>query len=110
MKLEVHERIALHTLLPNKEDYAGLKAIRKFREIINFTQDEQEFYNLHINEKGMWEWDANAASQRVLDAPVEEFIMDLIRLKLVEMNKEHELSGDYLSLFEKFVIAYRTVT
>ena len=110
MKLEVHERIALLGLLPDKADYAGLKALRKAKEIISFNKEEQERYSLHINDKGQWEWDPVAASQTVLDAPMEEYVMDVIREKLADLNSKKELTQDYVSLFEKFIIAYRTVT
>ena len=109
MKLAVHERLALLELLPKQGSYAGLKTIRKAKEIFSFTPEEMEFYKLHINDKNRWEWDRGKASERILDAPVEEYIIDIIREKLAEMNKKGTMTETYVSLYEKFIINYRSV-
>lgn len=105
MKLEVHERLALLNLLPQKGSYAGLKSLRKAREIISFTPEEAEFYELS-HENGQTKWSSAKAVERVLDAPLEEYVIDIVRQKLSEMEKKKELTEQYLSLYEKFVIAY----
>ena len=108
LKLEVHERLALLNLLPTKSSYAGLKSVRKAKEIISFTPEEVEYYEL-AHDDGQTKWSSAKAVQRVLDAPMEEYIVDLVRQKLSEMEKKKELTDQYLSLYEKFVIAYLTV-
>ena len=109
MKLEVHERIALLDILPKQGDYVGLQALRKAREIISFTQDEQEFYELKIGDDKKWHWDGTKASQKVLDAPIEQYIVETIREKLAEMDNGGTLNELYVSLYEKFIINYRAV-
>ena len=108
MKLEVHERLALLELLPSKGSYAGLKALRKAREIISPNQEEREFFELKHDGR-QWSWNPAKASQRVLDAPIEQFVMETVREALAEMNANGEMTEAYMSLYEKFVIAYRTV-
>ena len=44
MRLEVHERLALLTLLPSEGDYSALKTIRRAKEMLSFTPEEMEFY------------------------------------------------------------------
>ena len=43
MILDVHERLALISLLPAQEDYKALKTIRRAREMLSFTPDEMPF-------------------------------------------------------------------
>ena len=105
MKLEVHERLALLNLLPQKGSYAGLKSLRKAREVISFSPEEAVFYEL-VHDSGQTKWSSAKAVERVLDAPLEEYVIDIVRQKLSEMEKKKELTEQYLSLYEKFVIAY----
>jgi len=109
LKLEVHERLALLNLLPTKSGYAGLKSIRKAKEIISFTPEEVEYYEL-VHDSGQTKWSSSKAVQRVLDAPMEEYIVDLVRQKLSEMERKQELTEQYISIYEKFVLAYLTVS
>ena len=109
MKLEVHERIALLDLMPKQADYVGLQALRKAKEIISFTPEEAEFFELNVGEDGNWHWDGAKASQKVLDAPIEQYVVETIREKLAEMDSNQALSEMYLSLYEKFIVNYRAI-
>lgn len=110
MKLEVHERIALQTLLPKEGDYAALKQYRQAREMFAFTPEEMAFYELKTvfgpDGKPSTNWSMEKASQQVKDCPVTEFIMDVVRNSLSEMNRKKKLTENYLSLYEKFVVMY----
>ncbi len=111
MKLEVHERVTLTGLLPKQEGYAGLKAIRQFRESVSFTPSEVKFYELKTvnNEQGVptTHWNAQKAAQQIKDIPISEFITSMIRQKLVELEEKKLLTNEILSLYEKFVTTYR---
>lgn len=109
MKLEIHERLALLEILPKQGDYAGLQALRKAREIISFTQDEMEFYKMKVGDDKAWHWDEVRATNRVLDAPIEQYIVETIRKLLSEMDRKHAMTDMYMSLYEKFVVSYRAV-
>lgn len=110
MKLEIHERLALLEILPQQGDYAELQALRKAREIISFTQDEMKFYEMKRDkETNQWNWDGTKASQQVLDAPIEQYIVETVRKALSEMDNDHKLTELYMSLYEKFIISYRAV-
>ena len=109
MKLEIHERIALLELLPKQGDYAGLQALRKAREILSFAQDEIDFYELSLGDDNQWHWDGVKASQRVLDAPLEQFVVEKVRERLSEMNDKQAMTDMFASLYEKFIISYRAV-
>ena len=110
MKLELHERIVLLELLPKEGDYAALKTIRRAREMLAITPEEQTFYEFKEvrDEKGNlnYNWNPMKAREQVKDCPVDEYTTDLFREKLAELNRSNKLTENYVSLFEKFVIAY----
>jgi len=110
MKLELHERIVLLGLLPKEGDYAALKTIRRAREMLAITPEEQKFYEFTEvrDEKGNlnYNWNPHKAREQVKDCPVDEYTTDLIRAKLADLNRNNKLTEDYMSLFDKFVVAY----
>ena len=106
MKLDVRDRIALASLLPSQGNYEALKTIRRAKEMVAFTPEERELYKLERNGDN-WSWDGEASALNVKDVPVDEYITNLIRNKLAEMNNKQELTEQFMSLYEKFVIAYK---
>lgn len=106
MKLEVHERLMCLEMLPKEGDYAAMKAIRQAREIIGFTTDEKNFYQLK-DVGGKIEWSTQAAADRVADIPMTEFITNLIRDNLAKLNHQHKLRDEHLSLYEKLIAMYK---
>lgn len=111
MKLEVHERIALLQLLPAEGGYAGLKSIRRAKEMISFTKDEIDFYEIvsGVNTEGspFTNWNPTKAMEQVKDVPIDEFITDLLRNALVELERKKKLTDQTMSLYEKFVVMYQ---
>ena len=111
MKLEVHERIALIGLLPVKGDSAALKTLRRAREMLSFTPEEQKFYELKTiagaDGKPQTQWSAAKAAEQIKDCPVDEYTANVIRDKLAEMNKKRELTEQFMSVYEKFVVDYK---
>ena len=111
MKLEVHERLALLTLLPAEGDYAALKVIRRAKEMISFTQEEVDFYEIKTvpgaDGRPQMQWSTAKAAEAIKDVPVDEYIVNLIRDKLSDLNKKHKLTEQYMSVYDKFVVAYR---
>ncbi|MHA2086149.1 MAG: hypothetical protein ACXAB9_12645 [Candidatus Thorarchaeota archaeon] len=111
MKLEVHERIALLQLLPTEGTYAGIKAIRRAREMISFQKDEIDFYKIESGVRpdgsSFTNWDPAKAMEQIKDVPVDEYVTDVIRKSLAELEVEGKLNDQTLSLYEKFVVMYQ---
>ena len=111
MKLEVHERIALLQLLPAEGTYAGLKAIRRAKEMLSFQQEEIEFQEISSGVgpdcNSFTNWNPTKAMEQIKDVPVDEYITDLIRKSLAELEAEGKLNDQTLSLYEKFVVMYQ---
>ncbi len=111
MRLEVHERIALLSLLPTQGDYAGLKTIRRAREMLSFTPEEIKFYEIKQETgpdgKNHTNWSLAKSAEQIKDCPVDEYTVNVVREKLAQMGNEHKLTEQYMSVYEKFVIDFR---
>ena len=111
MKLEVHERIALLQLLPTEGGYAGLKSLRRAREMISFTKDEIDFYEINsgtgADGSPFTNWNPTKAMEQVKDVPVDEYVTDIIRNALVGLERKKKLTDQTMSLYEKFVVMYQ---
>lgn len=112
MILEVYERLTLLDLLPKEDTYAGMKSIRRAREVLSLNQEEMtaldfkatpdesgQRMNIYLNpEKAV-----NAAR----DIPLDEYITNKIRTTLAELEKKGKIDDKTFSLFEKFVLTYK---
>lgn len=111
MKLEVHERILLLNLLPKEENYAGVVALRRAKEMLSFTPDEQVYYELKSvpgpDGKPTVSWNAQKATSQVKDVPVDEYTTNVIRNELAKLDKTKKLTDQHISVYEKFVVMYK---
>jgi len=108
MLLEVHERFQLVQLLPTEGKYEALKTIRRQKESLAFDPDEIKLLGLTTvtNPDGTVSntWDGSKAPQIVKDVPIDEYMTNLFRKKLAEIEGEGKLNESLVSLYEKFVI------
>ncbi len=106
MKLEIHERLALLELLPKTGDYVALKTIRRAREMIGITPEEQaklNFREVEVQGQAQIAWDIEVAGEMSVDVPIDEWTTDKIREILVGLNKKEEIADRTFTLYEKFV-------
>ena len=106
MLLEVQERLALMELLPREGDYAAIRELRRAREMINFTPEENEALKFEQKGEGILVWDVKAGVDLVRDIPVSEWATNQIRQKLINLSNDKELTEPHFSLYEKFVIQF----
>jgi hypothetical protein len=108
MLLEVHERMQLLQLMPAEGQYEALKTIRRQREMLSFTPEEKDILALNsiVNPDGTVKttWKGESAPKVVKDVPIDEYMTNLFRKKLAELEKEGKLNENLMSLYEKFVI------
>lgn len=108
MILDVHERLALMTLLPKVEDYKALKTIRRAKEMLSFTPEETETLNMKNDPvTKIVTWDTDKVSEVVKDCPIDEYITNLFREELAKLNDKHLLTEQTISIYDKFVVMYR---
>lgn len=106
MLLEVQERLALMELLPREGDYAAIRELRRAREMINFTPDENKELKFESKGEGILVWDVEASAEMVRDIPVSEWATNQIRQKLINLSNDKDLTESHFSLYEKFVINF----
>ena len=106
MLLEVNERLALMELLPREGDYAAIKTLRRAREMINFTPEEDKELDFQNKGNNILVWDVEAGEKMVRDIPVDEWTSNTIRDILINLSNEQKLTDMHYSLYVKFVVNY----
>lgn len=100
MKLNVLERALALGLLPEKGDFATLRAVQEARTNLALTEDEVKEFNFVQNDKQLtWNIAGNEEREIALNSTAER----IIREKLTEVDEKKELTKEFMSLFEKFV-------
>jgi hypothetical protein len=107
MKLALSERLVALELLPKEDDWAGVKEIRKAREILSFTPEEMKKYSI-IQEGQMVKWSVEGNSYEV-DLPMSEWITTQIQDVLRKKNKEKKLSERDIPIYQKFIVDYDAI-
>ncbi len=107
MKFFLVERMLLLELLPTEGDYAALKELRKTREMLGLTADEEKKFNVK-HEDGMMTWNPEGNSVE-RDIPLSEWATTTFQEELRKRNTEKKLDNRTFSLYEKFVVAYDQV-
>ena len=98
-------------LIPPEGGYEALKTWRRQREMLAIQPDEKEILNFQTitNPDGTVRstWDIAKANQVVKEIPIDEFCTNFYRKKLAELEDKDKLNEQTMSLFEKFVIAFK---
>jgi len=105
MILTVHERLALLELLPTENTFAGITEIHRAKLHLSLTAEEMEELEV-VYESGMVQWNQEKALSMDKDIPFGEWMVNAIRLILVDRDKASEITEREMSLFEKFVMDY----
>lgn len=106
MQLNFQERVALLKLLPEKEDYAGMKEIRRARETLAISGEEAQKYGEKAD-GGAFNINFQKTMGVLKEVPMGEWLTEKIRDILRVMNEKHALEDQFISLFEKFVVNYQ---
>ena len=106
MLLEIQERLALLELLPREGDFAAIKTLRRAREMISFTPEENEALKFEQKGEGLLLWNIEAGVEMLRDIPIDEWTTNQIRQILIGLSNDNKLTDMHYSLYEKFVVAY----
>ena len=105
MKLTVPERLKLLEIIPEKSTFEGIKDIYMTNLLLNLTGEEAiEVEAKHT--EGMITWNQEKAMGLIVDIPMGEFMTNVIRQVLREMDRSGELEAAEITLFEKFIMDY----
>lgn len=105
MQLNFQERVVLLSLLPEKEDYVGMKEVRRARESLAISGEEAKKYGDKM-EDGNYNIDFRKTANIFVDIPFGEWLTEKIRTILRLLDEKHQLEERHMSLFEKFVANY----
>ncbi len=106
MLLEVQERLALMELLPREGDYASIRELRRAREMISFTPEENKALDFKDKGGGILVWNIEKGAKMVRDLPVSSWTTSTVQQVLINLSNEKTLTEMQLSLYEKFVVNY----
>ena len=100
MVLNVLERLLLLNLLPAEGSYTNLKLMRKAKENLSFTEDENKLLAFkHEGEQLLWV--DNVVEDKAIE--IGEIVTQIIVKALKKLNDEEKLKAEHESLYEKFV-------
>jgi hypothetical protein len=108
MKLTVSERLSLLGLLPDESNYAGVREIFRTRTVLGLTGDEAQLIEVEpMNDgTGRIQWNHEKALGVIADIPLGEWMTEVIRGVLRDMDREQKITPEIMSLYEKFIFDY----
>jgi len=103
MHLSVKERLVLISVLPREGDFLTLKSLRKVREALSFTEEEQRDLDF-TSEGGVINWnEVNKDDPRRYPIEIPKSIHDLIVAELKQLNEQKKLTDDIFEVYEMFI-------
>lgn len=100
MELKVLERVMLFNLLPVEGDFGTLRVVRRLKEELELTTDEQVLIGFSRNgPEFKWERELDPAKEFDLDATALRIISD----RLKDLDAKKKLTMQHYSLYERFV-------
>lgn len=106
MKLTVHERLTLLGLLPEESNYAGVREIYRLRQLLGLNDEEAELIEVKARPDGRIEWNQEKALGLIVDIPMGEWITEVVRGVLRDLDRDYQLRPEVMSLYEKFIFDY----
>ena len=105
MKFSVLERVLLGGMMAGyKGSFTNLKLIRKGREALSFTDEENQKLNFEeANGQIKWNPEASIAMQAV-EINFDLTVTNVIKGMLQKLNEAEQLTEQHFSLCEKFLI------
>ncbi len=100
-KMTVAERLVLLGTIPQEGSYTDMKILRKFRESLSFTEEEQKLLEMEEVEGGRVKWtDSKDPNKAVyFGRRMEAIIVE----SLQKLNQENKLTEAHMSLYEMFI-------
>jgi len=103
MKLTIHERLVLLSLLPKEGTILTIKRLRVLREELSFTDEEEKNFGFVTNaDTGFLTWSPESSDME-FDITIGETLTDLIKAKLRSMDAEGKVADEHISLYDKFI-------
>jgi len=104
MQLSVLERLLVQSLIPTTANFTNLKLIRKAREALSFTEEENKllvFRHDGVGADTKTLWNDGVVGEREID--LGDTVFGLVVKELKKLDSENKLTSDHFSIYEKFV-------
>jgi len=101
LSLKLLERLLCLELMPKNDGFVGLKSIRKAKETLSLTADEEELHG-YVFKDGHATWEPDHALEEK-EFELEEYVVSKIKEALMELNSSKKLEEFHVSLYEKIV-------
>ena len=105
MILTIHERLKLLELLPKEEDYKGMREIIRAINLLSLADEEGKELEVTFEDNRIT-WNVEKALTMDKDIPFGEWLTKAVREVLRNLNKDHKIAADLMSIYEKFVLDY----
>ena len=100
MELTVIDRILLFSILPKEGDITTIRTIRKLREDLAFSDEEQATFELTTKDDRVT-WNQQTATSK--DVNIGAKAQTLIINALEQLSKDKKLTAEFIPLYEKFI-------
>jgi len=101
MKFSVLQRLILLDLFPTEGDFRTLRIIRDLKYNLAFSEEDLKAIKFEHLPDGRMKWTGKLDDK---DIPIGEITQEVIKERLIFLEKEKKLTIDSLSLYEKFVL------
>jgi hypothetical protein len=102
MELNIAERLTLLGILPKEGNFVTLKILRQLREELSFSEEEMKKYTIKQDGEQIT-WDSVKDKAEPKDVKVGGEATSIIVKVLQELDKAEKLSGNHITLYEKFI-------
>jgi len=101
LKLNAGERVTLSNLLPKQENYLNYKLIHTLISDLSFSEKEHKDIGIQVLPDNRIGWTNGKITK---DIYIPEVIEVMIVEKLKSLEKEKNINGENISLYEMFVV------
>lgn len=102
LKLDLHNRLILLSLLPSENDFSTLRIIRKVSKDVGLTEKEYKEYGVKKLEGGRISFDP-IKSQEEKEFDIGEVAIHLVKEALKKLDTEKKLTQEHLPIYEKIM-------
>lgn len=100
MDLTVMDRALLYGILPAEGDITTLRIVRKLREDLSFSEDENKEFEI-VQEEGQLRWNPEKATAKAVEFGPKALKVVVKALK--KLSDSDKLTIQYVDLYDKFV-------
>ena len=113
LKLNLHNRLIILSLLPQENNFSTLRIVRKVSKHLGITDEEYKEFGMKPNKEGRVNWGTNEdpkkreeefkSSQVEKEFEIGEIAHQLIKTTLEKLDSEKKLTQEHYPVYEKII-------